>query len=286
MGGFEATLPAPGRGRGVLTGSSRATQRCYTGVTLGRGRETPKPVKITHSGHVTVASFNNPRWVIVEGPAEFWDWFVGLDDAARQGDEVARERHDLALALLLDLHDSRFAPARDQRSGVLARVRHAHRHPVWRLVGRGESGAEVRFHCAFPVGTQVALITSTSGNLARIGDLFPRVVMARTELLVEHWLRARARGSQGESCGLTRGFASGDEPFVEALARRGVAERILGLRDQLHRTAVGRHRARPVVRPPQVTPAASAPGDAEGGPGHQVSRTPLPHRVPRLSVTP
>lgn len=168
---------------------------------------------------------------------------------------MAAERHDVAMALLLELHDARFPPDRDHETALLGRVRHVHRHPVWRLVGQGESGAEVRFHCAFPVGTRVALITSTSGNLARIGDYFPRVVMARTELLVEYWLRQRAKGlppGQGEPCGLTRGFASGDEPFAEALARMGAPRRILALRDRLQRATPTRRRSRTVVRPARV----------------------------------
>ncbi|MBE7325475.1 hypothetical protein IEQ44_12515 [Nocardioides sp. Y6] len=192
--------------------------------------------------------------MIVEAPAEFWEWLIGLDRSARDGDEVAAERHDLAMALLLELHDAKFPPDRDHETSVLGRVRHVHRHPVWRLVGQGESGAEVRFHCAFPVGTRVALITSTTGNLARIGDLFPRVVMARTELLVEHWLRERAAGvapGEGGPCGLTRGFASGDEPFAEALARMGAPRRILAVRDRLRLNAPVRRR-RTVLSPPRV----------------------------------
>lgn len=193
--------------------------------------------------------------MIVEAPAEFWDWLISLDQSARAGDEVALERHDLAMALLLELHDARFPPDRDHESALLRRVRHVHKHPVWRIVGQSESGAEVRFHCAFPVGTRVALITSLSGNLARIGDFFPRVVMARTELLVEHWLRERAKGvrtGQGGPCGLTQGFTSGDEPFAEALARMGAPQRILAERDRLQHHTPTRPRSRTGVRPARV----------------------------------
>jgi hypothetical protein len=199
---------------------------------------------------VTAVSLGHPRSVIVEGPAEFWDWLVGLDDAGRGGDSVARERHDVTLALLLDLHDATFPPDRDAETATLTRVRHATRHPVWRLVGQGPSGAEVRFHCAFPVGTGVALITSAAGDLARIGDLFWRVPVGRAESLVLHWLSDRARGGRRAVPGLTRGVESGDEHLAVGLARPGAAHRVLALREQL---GAGR-RARPVVTtaPPLV----------------------------------
>lgn len=192
--------------------------------------------------------------MIVEAPAEFWDWFVGLDDAGRSGDVRARERHDVALALLLDLFDAPFPPHRERETPVMAWVRQAHRHPVWRLVGHGPGGpgsSEVRFHCAFPVGTRVALITSTSGNQARIGDLFPRVVMARTELLVDHWMGDRARGQQSSRPGLTRGFENGDEHVALALAQLGTAPRVFAVRDALLQAPSVRRAAARVRRAPQ-----------------------------------
>lgn len=193
---------------------------------------------------------NNPRGVIVEAPAEFWDWFVGLDDAARAGDARARERHDVALALLLDLFDAPFPPHRERETSVMRWVRQAQRHPVWRLVGHGPSGAEVRFHCAFPVGTGVALITSASGNQARIGDLFPRVVMARAELMVDHWMGDRARGERSSRPGFTRGFENGDEHVALGLAQLGAAHRVLAVRESLlHARPV--RRATGVRRAPQ-----------------------------------
>lgn len=189
--------------------------------------------------------------MIVEAPAEFWAWLVGLDAAARRGDRRARERHDVALALLMDLYDVRFPPQRERETSVMAWVRHARRHPVWRLVGHGPSGAEVRFHCAFPVGTGVALITSTHGDQAKIGDLFPRHVIARAEAMVDHWLTDRARGERSVRPGFSRGFESGDEHVALGLVQVGAPYRVSAIRETLHRgVPLRRPRGvRPVPRP-------------------------------------
>lgn len=174
----------------------------------------------------------HPHIVIVEAPAEFWDWLVELADAASRGDRRAIERQDLALALLLDLYDLRFPPGHEAETSTTRRVRQLERHPTWRLDARGELGA-VRFLVAFPVGTCTALVTSRHGNAARIGDLFPRTYVGRAHGLVEHWLRDRARGATTVAPGLTRGFESGDEHLAFGLAQWGVASRVAVVHQRL-----------------------------------------------------
>ena len=168
--------------------------------------------------------------MIVDAPAEFWDWLAILADRADEGDEQARSRHDLALALLMDLYDLRTVPDRDAETATLARVREASKHPVWRVSAQTDDGAWVRLLCAFPVGTRTAVIVSSHGDLARIGDLFHRTVAGRTEAMVEHWLRDRAAGARRHARGLTRGFESGDEHIATGMAALGAAARIEALR--------------------------------------------------------
>lgn len=182
--------------------------------------------------------------MIVEGPAEFWDWLAALAHRARAGDPRAGERHDLALALLTDLDEMRFQPDRAMETATFSRIREATRHPVWRMSAHGPSGAWVRLRCAFPVGTRTAVIVSPSGDLARIGDLFYRTVADRTDALVDHWLRDRASGRSTAAPGLTRAFEPGDEHMAMGLAQLGVAQRVAALRDGL--------RARDVQRIEQV----------------------------------
>lgn len=179
----------------------------------------------------------HPPTVNVEGPAEFWDWLVELADAASRGDLRALERQDLALALLLDLYDLPFPPDRESETVSTRRVRQVERHPTWRLHARGDRG-DVRFLVAFPVGARTALILSSDGNAARIGDLFWRSYVRRTEALVEHWLHDRARGVITTAPGLTRGFESGDEHLAFGLAQWGVGSRVAAVQDRLRAFAV------------------------------------------------
>lgn len=171
--------------------------------------------------------------VIVEGPAEFWDWFAALATRADAGDAHARERHDLALALLTDLDEMRFHPDRDLETATFMRIREATRHPIWRISAHAPTGAWVRLRCAFPVGTRAAVIVSTSGDLHRIGDLFYRSVAAQTDALVEHWLRDRASGRSTVAPGLTGTFQPGDEHLAMGLAQMGAPQRVAAVRDQL-----------------------------------------------------
>lgn len=169
----------------------------------------------------------------VEGPAEFWDWLAALATRGNAGDPTARERHDLALALLTDLDEMRFQPDRDTETATFARVREATRHPIWRISAHAPSGAWVRWRCAFPVGTRAAVIVSSSGDLTRIGDLFYRGVAARTDHLVDHWLRDRAAGRSTALPGLTRAFEPGDEHIALGLAQMGAPQRVAAFRDAL-----------------------------------------------------
>lgn len=182
--------------------------------------------------------------MIVDAPAEFWDWFTSLADRAAEGDEVARDRHDLALAVLMDLYELRSVPDRDAEMATFSRVRESHRHPVWRISAQSPSGAWVRLLCAFPVGTRTALIVCSSGDRSRIGALFHRTIAGRTEALVEHWLRDRAMGERRPARDLTRSFESADEHMAVGMAALGAAARIDALRQSM--------RARDAVRAADV----------------------------------
>ncbi|WP_110241065.1 hypothetical protein [Nocardioides gilvus] len=171
--------------------------------------------------------------MIVEAPAEFWDWLAALATRASAGDGRARERHDLALALLTDLDEMRFQPDRAMETATFSRIREASRHPIWRISAHAPSGAWVRLRCAFPVGTRAAVIVSSSGDLVRIGDLFHRSVAAQTDALVEHWLRDRATGRSTAAPGLTRAFEPGDEHIAMGLAQMGTPQRVAAVRDDL-----------------------------------------------------
>lgn len=181
--------------------------------------------------------------MLVEGPVEFWEWAARTSSAAAAGDRRARARHDLVLALLLELYELPSPPDRDLGRVPFLPAPHHRQHPVWRLGGR-VGIAEVRFLCAFPVGTGVALVVSPHGDAVRLGDLFPRAVTARADACVEGWLRARATQATVPPRS-PRGFGSGDEQLAHGLARVGAGARVAAVRRALHDAA-----AQGVATPP------------------------------------
>lgn len=171
--------------------------------------------------------------MIVDAPAEFWDWLATLADAATQGNRQAQSRHDLALALLSDLYDLRAVPDRDAETAHFARVRESKRHPIWRISAQVQPDPWVRLLCAFPSGTGAAVIVCPTGDQSRIGDPFYRPIAGRTDALVEHWMRDRAAGERRMARGLTRGFESADAHIAAGMAASGAAERIAALRSSM-----------------------------------------------------
>ena len=122
----------------------------------------------------------------VEAPLEFWSWFEALGREADAGDAWSRERHDLTLALLVDLTELPMPPAEGDETATLARVRQAERHPVWRASAASGPQSVVRLHCVFP-DEQTVVVASVAGDTTRIGDVFYKNVAGRTDEAVDEW---------------------------------------------------------------------------------------------------
>lgn len=120
---------------------------------------------------------------------EFWSWFEALGREAADGDEWSRERHDLTLAVLVDLAELPAAPAQDAETATLSRVRQSERHQVWRASVAAGPQSVVRLLCTFP-GDGTVVVVSLAGDTTRIGDVFYKNVAARTDEVVDDWGRA------------------------------------------------------------------------------------------------
>ena len=160
----------------------------------------------------------------VEAPVEFWSWFEALSREAAAGDTWSRERHDLTLALLVDLAELPLPPAEGDETATLARVRQAERHRVWRASAALGPQTVVRLLCVFP-DPDTVVVASVAGDTTRIGDVFYKNVAGRTDEVVDAWALPAAQRPVT--------FAPA-RPYVDAaLALPGAAERVAATRARM-----------------------------------------------------
>lgn len=143
-----------------------------------------------------------------------------LEAKAAEGDEWARDRHDLTLALLTDLVERAAAPGEDEETATLSRVRQAGDSGVWRINAELDNGAAVRLLVVFPDDADTAVIACFVGDTARIGDIFYRNVAPRTDAVMEAWAAVR------EGREALTAFAEAGEELAAVNERPGVTARI------------------------------------------------------------
>lgn len=127
--------------------------------------------------------------MIVDAPAEFWDWVDALEAKANKGDRVAQERLDIVQALLEDLQDLREPPTKDTETATLKWVRQSKRYLVWRVSHPYTEGIAVRLICWFPPDSETVVVALFAGEKSRIGDVFYNSVGTRADPIIDQWKR-------------------------------------------------------------------------------------------------
>lgn len=167
--------------------------------------------------------------MIVDATVQFWAWVRNLEAKTAEGDEWARDRHELTLALLTDLMARNAAPGEDEESATLSRVRQAGDTGVWRMSAELDNGAAVRLLTVFPEDGDVAVIACLAGDTARIGDIFYRNVAPRTDAVMTAWSATR------EGREALTSFATAEGELASVSERPGTAERIEEIRSAMRR---------------------------------------------------
>jgi hypothetical protein len=98
-----------------------------------------------------------------------------------------------ATALLAELQDLP-APPR-QETATLKRVRQARRHELWRLAHPYDPDVAVRIIVWFP-DKATAVIALVGFDKARLGDVWYASAAARSEAMVDQWLREHEGGTR------------------------------------------------------------------------------------------
>lgn len=131
--------------------------------------------------------------MIIDGPAEFWDWVDRIEKEADAGDERAAAKLDIVTAQLAYLNELRYAPDRSEETATLKYVRQSGRHTVWRVSHPYREGVAMRLICWFPPDTDTVVVTLFCGDKARIGDVFYNSVGSRADPLIDQWKREAKR---------------------------------------------------------------------------------------------
>lgn len=131
--------------------------------------------------------------MIIDAPAEFWDWLDALSDDADLGDKTAEQRLDLLLAQIGVLEDLTGPPTPDDESATLKRVRQSRRYAVWRLSHPYREGVAIRLICWFPPDSDTVVVALFASDKASMGDVFYNSVGSRADALIDQWRRERER---------------------------------------------------------------------------------------------
>jgi len=124
--------------------------------------------------------------VLIDWTGEFGRW---LDAVELQGGPAL----EWATALLAELQDLPAPPG--QETATLKRVRQARRHELWRLAHPYDPDVAVRIIVWFP-DAATAVIALVGFDKARLGDVWYASVAARSEAMVDQWLREHEGGTR------------------------------------------------------------------------------------------
>ncbi|MFN0281921.1 MAG: hypothetical protein ACKVZ6_08120 [Kineosporiaceae bacterium] len=124
--------------------------------------------------------------MLIDWTGEFGRW---LDAVELQGGPAL----EWATALLAELQDLP-APPR-QETATLKRVRQARRHELWRLAHPYDPDVAVRIIVWFP-DAATAVIALVGFDKARLGDVWYASAAARSEAMVDQWLREHEGGTR------------------------------------------------------------------------------------------
>lgn len=139
----------------------------------------------------------------VEWTDEFDRWLTRVEQRAAAGDAYAARQLDYIAAELQLLRELPGAPAEDEESAQLKRVRQSRRHQVWRVSHRFDEQVAMRLICWFPPGADTVVVTVFAGDKKRIGDVFYNSVGPRADAAIDSWLRQQgpARDDEGDGHG-------------------------------------------------------------------------------------
>ncbi|RNI19858.1 hypothetical protein [Flexivirga caeni] len=137
--------------------------------------------------------------MIIDAPAEFWDWVDRLEVEAMNGSRRAGEKLDLVQALLEELEDLKRAPTKEDETATLKWVRQSRRNLLWRVAHPYREGVAVRLICWFPPrDDETVVVALFAGDKAPIGDVFYDSVGHRADPLIEQWKREVQRSRTNE----------------------------------------------------------------------------------------
>ncbi|MBB2890199.1 hypothetical protein [Flexivirga oryzae] len=137
--------------------------------------------------------------MIIDAPAEFWDWVERLEREASGGNDKAVEKLDLVQALLEELEELEEAPSKGNETATLKWVRQSKRYLVWRVSHPYRVGVAIRLICWFPpTDANTVVVALFAGDKARIGDVFYNGVGDRSDPLIDQWKREVRRSNRHE----------------------------------------------------------------------------------------